>query len=432
MKLRITLFFLLLSCQNKNQFFDVSINLSSYNQSKYEINFKNKINDDFFIEYWDEEDNKLNSDFQKKSDEYIVIPFLKPSTNYFFKIKSKNESSKLYTFKTHDLPENFPEFNLKKDSLFSFNGYLLFRTQVDPGIQFLMDDQGEIIWYSMSDTIFSRPFNVSNEFSYISLSKSNIVHELSYNGDTIVTVNMIHDKIHHEIITNSNLYDSSKVFIGLTYEYLIDPNSKVDSIIGDGITVYNNSGIKLWSWNIFDHVNPYNEKYKIQNDWSHANGLEIDYDGNFLISFRNFSQIWKIDSRSGKILWRLGIDGDYALKENEFFYSQHAIHKTNENNYMLFDNGARDYRETSRALIFSLNEKSRNFNYIRSVFLPDDLFTFKQGSVYNINDDTYLFCSSTNNKIIILNSNGEILWDLESDHSFYRVYYFDKNNLFLN
>ena len=431
MKLKIILFFLLVSCQKKNQFVDVSINLPSYNQSKYEINFKTEIDDDIFITYWDEEDNKLSSSLKNKSDDYVVIPFLKPSTNYFFKIYSKNISSKLYTFKTHDLPENFPEFNLKKDSLFSFNGYLLFRTQIHPGIQFLMDDQGKIIWYSMSDTTFSRPFNLSSDFSYISLSKKNIVHELSYNGDTILTLNMVDDEIHHEITTYSNLYDSSRVYIGLTYEYLINPNSEVDSIIGDGISVYNNSGKKIWSWNIFDHVSPYDEKYKIQNDWSHANGVEVDYDGNFLISFRNFSQIWKIDSRSGKILWRLGIDGDYILKENEIFYSQHAIHKNHNSNYMLFDNGARDYRETSRALVFSLNEKSKIFNYIRSVFLPDDLFTFKQGSVYNINDDKYLFCSSTNNKIIILNSNGEILWDLKSDHSFYRVYYVDKNNLFL-
>ena len=61
---------------------------------------------------------------------------------------------------------------------------------------------------------------------------------------------------------------------------------------------------------------------------------------------------------------------------------------------MLFDNGARDYRETSRALVFSLDEKNSVFNYIRSVFLPNDLFTFKQGSVYNIDDEKYLFCSS--------------------------------------
>ena len=432
MKLKFILFFLLVSCQKKNQFINVTINLPSYNQSKYEISFQNINNDDFFITYWDEEDNKLNSDSKNKSNEYIVIPFLKPSTNYFFRINSKKNISKLYTFKTHDLPENFPEFNLNKDSLFSFSGYLLFRTQMDPGIQFLMDDEGKIIWYSMSDSAFSRPFNISNEFSYISLSKKNIIHELSYNGDTLLTLNMVDDEIHHEITTSSNVYDSSKVYIGLTYEYLLNPNSEVDSIIGDGISVYNNSGIKIWSWNIFDHVNPYDEKYKIQNDWSHANGVEVDNDGNFLISFRNFSQIWKIDSRSGKILWRLGIDGDYFLKENEIFYSQHAIHKNNTNNYMLFDNGARDYRETSRALVFSLNEKNSVFNYIRSVYLPNDLFTFKQGSVYNIDDEKYLFCSSTNNRIVILNSNGKILWDLESDHSFYRVYYIDKNNLFFN
>ena len=89
MKLKFILFFLLVSCQKKNQFINVTINLPSYNQSKYEISFQNINNDDFFITYWDEEDNKLNSDSKNKSNEYIVIPFLKPSTNYFFRINSK-------------------------------------------------------------------------------------------------------------------------------------------------------------------------------------------------------------------------------------------------------------------------------------------------------------------------------------------------------
>jgi len=47
-----------------------------------------------------------------------------------------------------------------------------------------------------------------------------------------------------------------------------------------------------------------------------------------------------------------------------------------------------------------------------------------------IENDKYLFASSVNNKTVITNENGEILWNLSSDKSFYRVYYVDNKNLF--
>jgi len=200
--------------------------------------------------------------------------------------------------------------------------------------------------------------------------------------------------------------------------------------MGDGIVVYDESGKKVWTWNIFDHYIPDDEQYLIRDDWSHANGIDIDSDGNYLISFRNFDQIWKINSVNGDVIWRLGKNGDFNLENKDIFYQQHAIHKIDNNFYMLFDNGSSEYRKTSRALIFSLDEINKVFNYSKSVFLPDSLFTFKQGSVYSIDNNNYLFSSSVNNKTIISDDSGKILWTLSSDHSFYRVYYIDKQKLF--
>ena len=47
-----------------------------------------------------------------------------------------------------------------------------------------------------------------------------------------------------------------------------------------------------------------------------------------------------------------------------------------------------------------------------------------------IKKNKYLYASSVNNKTVITNENGEILWNLSSDKSFYRVYYVDNKNLF--
>ena len=184
----------------------------------------------------------------------------------------------------------------------------------------------------------------------------------------------------------------------------------------------------LWEWNIFDFVDPTDEDngYKIQEDWSHANGISIDSDGNFLISFRSFNQIWKINSLTGQIIWKLGINGDFDLSENEIFYQQHAIHKIDDDIYMLFDNGDAELRKSSRALIFKLDEKNNDFQIEKSIFLPDDLFIFKQGSVYLFDQDKFLFASSVNNRVVITNMNGEVLWNLNSDYSFYRAYYLNQ------
>ena len=130
---------------------------------------------------------------------------------------------------------------------------------------------------------------------------------------------------------------------------------------------------------------------------------------------------------SGEILWRLGINGDFQLENSDVFYQQHAIHKIDKNNYMLFDNGSSEFRNTSRALIFEIDELNKKFKKVKSVFLPDDLFSFKQGSVYLLDDKYFLFSSSVNNRTVISDNKGKILWDLSSDHSYYRVYYIDKN-----
>ena len=81
---------------------------------------------------------------------------------------------------------------------------------------------------------------------------------------------------------------------------------------------------------------------------------------------------------------------------------------------------------TSRALVFTIDEEENKFNSDRSVYLPDSLFTFKQGSVYLMDNEYYLFTSSVNNRTIISDSSGKILWNLLSDHSYYRVYYLSK------
>lgn len=435
MKLNNSLYFLffflishLFSCGKKNIYSDVNLNISHYDYSNYNINFSTEGRGDSYISYWSlDSDIKFNSLISKNKKRHdIPLLLLNPSTKYNFTINTfynnSNYTSQLFSFTTRDLPDIFPTFDLENNN-YHFDGYIFLRTQTNPGIQLLIDSKGNPMWYGIADSTLSRPFNTINWTSYISLSKANLIQEISFSGDTLVSIDTKENILHHDVLKHKNKY------IGLSYKYFeLKNDSKISSLKGDGIVVYDSNGKLLWEWNIFDFINPtkLSNGYLIQEDWSHANAISVDYDGNFLLSFRSFNQVWKVNSKNGSIIWKLGINGDFELSNSEIFYQQHAIHKIDENKYMLFDNGDSNIRKSSRALIFSLDEANKKFNLLSSIFLPDDLFTFKQGSVYLFNNDKLLFASTVNSRVIITNMKGEVLWNLKSNYSFYRAYYLDK------
>ena len=68
----------------------------------------------------------------------------------------------------------------------------------------------------------------------------------------------------------------------------------------------------LFDWSPFDHLevelsilDPADRDAAVVN-WTHGNSLDLDADGNLLVSFRNLNEVTKIDTRTGAVLWRLG------------------------------------------------------------------------------------------------------------------------------
>src|SRR6185369_15660169 len=72
------------------------------------------------------------------------------------------------------------------------------------------------------------------------------------------------------------------------------------------------SGEVLFNWSPFDHLavdlqgvdGP--DRTATPINWTHGNALDLDTDGNLLLSFRNTSEIIKIDTRTGAVVWRMG------------------------------------------------------------------------------------------------------------------------------
>ena len=222
---------------------------------------------------------------------------------------------------------------------------------------------------------------------------------------------------------------------------------KKDTVKGDGILVLNRKGEKVWEWSVFDVMNPLDDKkiLKSKKDWLHANSLFKDKQGNYIISFRNSSQIWKINGSTGKLIWKIGgVDGDFEMEENAIFSGQHNIRFNEKDELVLLDNGNRRFKPgfkknksnlkiydpnmaaQSRLLTLSIDTLNMKANLVKVVDFPKKYFTHSQGSAEYINDDLVMFCSTNTQRIIYTDGKGKLLGIIPLEYSAYRAQYIPK------
>lgn len=427
---------MIFSCTSEPSISNVSVSLDSLNVLRANISYQIPEGTSSFVEYWIKSDTvkKSISRTLSKDENKTTLICLLPETEYSLRIVAQDnhakvsESSTEYDFTTGALPDNLPKLSLAKNTPDAFDGFILVRRVLAPGCALMINNQGQIVWYECTDTTLMNPYSWTQNNTIISLDHPKRINEFDLYGNKVFGLEMgqkgFDRPLHHEIIKNE-----SGNILALTKENRAFDLSKVgghkqDTVHGDGILVLDPQGNKLWSWDIFQVADPLEdpEIMRWKDDWSHANSLNILDDGNYIISLHHFDEVWKINSTTGELMWKLGRSDDFDLDKSDRFYKQHAAHQTPNGNILLFDNGD-DKRTTSRALQLELDETNMKAKAHLSVFLPDSLFSFKQGSSYYINSEKILFCIATKNKVAVTNLQGEVLWQINSNCSFYRAVY---------
>jgi len=144
------------------------------------------------------------------------------------------------------------------------------------------------------------------------------------------------------------------------------------------------TGRLLLEWRSLDHV-PMTESYapvEAKNwDFFHINSVDLDGDGNLLISSRSMQTVYKLD-RAGKILWRLGGKrNDFAIGPGAHFAWQHDARRQPDGTLTVFDNGATPAVEKlSRGLILELDERAMTATLLRQYTHPK-ILSGSQGSM---------------------------------------------------
>jgi len=146
------------------------------------------------------------------------------------------------------------------------------------------------------------------------------------------------------------------------------------------------TGLLLFEWHTADHIDieesvvgaptGSNAVY----DYVHANSIDVDTDGNLIVSARNTSALYKIDRASGEILWRLGGKrSDFAMGPGTTFGFQHDARRQADGTLTLFDDGAGP--APSRAIVLRLDETAMTATLVREYAQPQGLFATSQGNM---------------------------------------------------
>ena len=118
-------------------------------------------------------------------------------------------------------------------------------------------------------------------------------------------------------------------------------------VLGTDVQWRSALGEVLFEWSPFDHLavtlsvlDPADLAGPVIN-WTHGNAIDLDDDGNLLVSFRNLSEVTKIDTRTGAVVWRMGGAHNEFTFENvngPAFVHQHGVRAAGRGRLLLLDN----------------------------------------------------------------------------------------------
>jgi hypothetical protein len=183
-------------------------------------------------------------------------------------------------------------------------------------------------------------------------------------------------------------------------------------------------------------------------DVTHANSLFWDVDTDIIfLNLRNTNTFYKIDHKTGEVLWGLGEHGNFSLfdisgqKKTNLFFHAHSIERVDENTFILFDNDFHNQEnrmsQQSRILEIKIDEETMTANESWIWNAPRDYYCSYWGDADRLPNGNRLGTFGTKShpntnigaRAAEINEEGAIVWDLHflnNDEFTYGIYRMDR------
>ncbi|MCP4805003.1 MAG: hypothetical protein GY913_17060 [Proteobacteria bacterium] len=220
---------------------------------------------------------------------------------------------------------------------------------------FAVDRKGEVVWYlnapaGPAEEHFGR--FIGDEVWIVDGSE---LTRYGLAGDHLGTL-LSPDVVHHDF---EPLEDGNVLVLSREVQvHDVEGFGEQVEVVGDVILELDDNGDIVWSWSAFDHMDVQHNPTAFTGrnwdmfgfvDWTHANSLTRNDDGDVLISMRHQSAVLLIDRETGEILREFG---DGSVRDGPAFWGQHAAEMTGDQ-LTLYDNFGED---ESRAVRYDVRD----------------------------------------------------------------------------
>lgn len=425
-----------------------------------------------YVRYWkDGSTEKMRTPLTAKAKEHdIRLLLLDDDTEYRFEVvvdKMVDASSKEMNFHTRKqspwLEHNWVKDELPHDSSSLDGGMVMLCNARLPGYIAMVDGKGAIKWYWQIDDIGVRAATLTPRGTILAMLRppmrdviddtpkeeadslremekpirrgalgfagGTAVAEIDLTGKMLWRINMdMVDGGKHKIIHHDVRMDNNGNIVVMTRNQKVYDMSKhggtgIDTLGGDGILVMDNKGKKIWEWDVWNEWDLEHDTLlkEFAYDRFHMNAFNFDKDSNYLVSVAIEDQIWKVNRETGKIMWKLGKNGDFKMDTSLHFSFQHSVHINPNGDLMVFDNSL--WKKQSGAVSFHLDTTKWTATPVIHAMLPKSKYTSRMGSAYVLPNDNLLQCSSKTGAVMVTDQQGKILWELHCYFVPYRAEY---------
>jgi hypothetical protein len=191
-------------------------------------------------------------------------------------------------------------------------------------------------------------------------------------------------------------------------------------VTGTAIQHLSADGTLLFHWSPFEHFaitdGEAADRTGASVNWTHGNALDLDVDGNPIVSFRNLGEITKINAVSGAVIWRMG------GRRNQFtfpdspsppFSGQHSARVSAPGALIILDNLGSPGE--SRAEGYTVDEVALTARLARSYTSIPGVVTQIGGSVQSLPGGRTLVSFGTAGRVEEYDAAGRVTWRIDGD-----------------
>ncbi len=190
-----------------------------------------------------------------------------------------------------------------------------------------------------------------------------------------------------------------------------------DGIAVDGIIqeVDIETGDVLFEWHSLDHIALDESDFKVPEnarqayDYFHLNSIDVDADGNLLISARVTNAAYKIDRQTGEVMWRLGGNrSDFEMGPGTETRYQHDARRQPDGTITIFDNAVPG---ESRGIVLEVDEEAMTAELAREYYHPDEMVARALGNMQALPNGNVFIGWGSEPNFSEYGRDGEMLFD---------------------